>query len=131
MLNTAIDAVRSSSSPPADRSAGPAGAASGIPSSRIATASDIMRGMQHGLDRFKFFPAEANGGLASLKALSGPFADARFCPTGGIRPDTAPQWLAHASVLCVGGSWLLPPGERDMDAVTARARAAAALPSSA
>jgi len=106
--------------------------ASGIPFlPGVATASDIMRGIQHGLDRFKFFPAEANGGLAALKALSGPFADARFCPTGGIRAGTAAEWLAHPSVLCVGGSWLLPPGERDMAAVTARARAAAALPTSA
>ena len=93
----------------------------------IATAGDIMRGLDHGLTRFKFFPAEAAGGLPALKALAGPFGDLRFCPTGGIREDTASQWLAHPSVLCVGGSWILPAGERDMAAVTTRARAAAAL----
>ncbi len=93
----------------------------------VATAGDIMRGLDHGLTRFKFFPAEAAGGLPALKALAGPFGDLRFCPTGGIREDTASEWLAHPSVLCVGGSWILPAGERDMAAVTARARTAAAL----
>jgi len=92
----------------------------------VATASDIMRGIDHGLDRFKFFPAEAIGGLAALKSLSGPFADARFCPTGGIRADTAAEWLAHPSVLCVGGSWIVAPGAT-LEDVAARARAAAAL----
>jgi 2-dehydro-3-deoxyphosphogluconate aldolase / (4S)-4-hydroxy-2-oxoglutarate aldolase len=93
----------------------------------VATAGDIMRGLDLGLRRFKFFPAEAAGGLPALNALSGPFGDIRFCPTGGIREDSAAAWLAHPAVLCVGGSWILPPGERDMAAVTARARAAAAL----
>lgn len=102
--------------------------ASGIPFlPGVATAGDIMRGRDHGLDRFKFFPAEAAGGLAALKALAGPFGDIRFCPTGGIRADTAEQWLAHPSVLCVGGSWIYRPGERDMAVVRDRARAAAAL----
>jgi 2-dehydro-3-deoxyphosphogluconate aldolase/(4S)-4-hydroxy-2-oxoglutarate aldolase len=93
----------------------------------VATAGDIMRGLDQGLDHFKFFPAETSGGLPALKALAGPFGDIRFCPTGGIRPDTAAQWLAHPSVLCVGGSWILPAGERDMAAVRVRAAAAAAL----
>lgn len=93
----------------------------------VATAGDIMRGLDLGLNRFKFFPAEAAGGLLALKALAGPFGDIRFCPTGGIREETAGQWLAHPSVLCVGGSWILPPGEREMTVVTARARAAASL----
>jgi 2-dehydro-3-deoxyphosphogluconate aldolase/(4S)-4-hydroxy-2-oxoglutarate aldolase len=93
----------------------------------VANAGDIMRGRDHGLDRFKFFPAEAAGGLTALKALAGPFGDIRFCPTGGIRADTAGEWLAHPSVLCVGGSWILPPGEYDMAAVRDRARAAASL----
>lgn len=102
--------------------------ASGIPFlPGVATAGDIMRGLDHGLDHFKFFPAETSGGLPALKALAGPFGDIRFCPTGGIRPDTAAQWLAHPSVLCVGGSWILPAGERDMAAVRVRAAAAAAL----
>lgn len=93
----------------------------------IANAGDIMRGLDLGLDRFKFFPAEAAGGLPALSALAGPFGGVRFCPTGGIRADTAVQWLAHPSVQCVGGSWLLKSGERDWNAVAARAREAAAL----
>jgi 2-dehydro-3-deoxyphosphogluconate aldolase/(4S)-4-hydroxy-2-oxoglutarate aldolase len=92
----------------------------------IATAADIMRGLDLGLDRFKFFPAEASGGIAALKALGGPFGNVRFCPTGGIRPDTARDWLALDNVLCVGGSWLFKPGDA-LDAVAERARAAAAL----
>ena len=93
----------------------------------IATASDVLRGLDLGLSHFKFFPAEAMGGLATLKALAAPFPEIRFCPTGGIRPDSAAQWLAHPSVLCVGGSWIVPQGETDLAAVTQRARDAAML----
>ena len=93
----------------------------------VATASDIMRGLDLGLTRFKFFPAEASGGIAALKALSAPFAEARFCPTGGIRPETATAWLALPSVLCVGGSWIVQPGETDPAAIAEHARGAAAL----
>jgi 2-dehydro-3-deoxyphosphogluconate aldolase/(4S)-4-hydroxy-2-oxoglutarate aldolase len=92
----------------------------------VATAGDIMRGLDLGLDRFKFFPAEASGGIAALKALSGPFADVRFCPTGGIRVDSAADWLALPCVLCVGGTWLYP-GESSLKAVAQRARDAASL----
>ena len=93
----------------------------------VATAGDIMRGLDLGLERFKFFPAESAGGIAALKALSGPFGNVRFCPTGGIRPDTAADWLALPSVLCVGGSWLVQPGETDLSAIADRARAASGL----
>ena len=93
----------------------------------VATASDILRGFELGLDRFKFFPAEASGGKAALAALSAPFARARFCPTGGIRPGSAADWLRLPSVLCVGGTWLALPGEADLAAIGERARAAAAL----
>ena len=93
----------------------------------VATASDILRGLDLGLAYFKFFPAEAMGGLATLKSLAAPFPEVRFCPTGGIRLDSAAQWLASPSVLCVGGSWIVPAGETDPAEVTARARAAAAL----
>ncbi len=65
-----------------------------------------MRGLDLGLDRFKFFPAVASGGLPALSALAAPFRDVRFCPTGGITAATAPDWLAHPSVVCVGGSWM-------------------------
>jgi 2-dehydro-3-deoxyphosphogluconate aldolase/(4S)-4-hydroxy-2-oxoglutarate aldolase len=92
----------------------------------IATAADIMRGLDLGLDRFKFFPAEASGGLPALKALSAPFFNVRFCPTGGIRPDNAAEWLALASVLCVGGTWLYRAGD-NFDEVAERAHAAAEL----
>jgi 2-dehydro-3-deoxyphosphogluconate aldolase/(4S)-4-hydroxy-2-oxoglutarate aldolase len=92
----------------------------------VATAADIMRGLDLGLDRFKFFPAEASGGIAALKALSAPFLNCRFCPTGGIRPDTAADWLAIPSVLCVGGTWFVKPGD-SLDVIAERARAAAAL----
>ena len=91
-----------------------------------ANAGDIMRGLDLGLDRFKFFPAEASGGIPALKALSAPFANVRFCPTGGIRPDTAPDWLALPSVLCVGGTWFVKPGE-SLDVIGERASAAAGL----
>ena len=129
MLGIAIDAgARFIVSPGLTDPLSRAALASGIPFlPGVATAGDIMRGLDHGLKRFKFFPAEAAGGLPALKALAGPFGDIRFCPTGGIREDTASQWLAHPSVLCVGGSWILPARERDMAAVTARARTAAGL----
>ena len=92
----------------------------------VATAGDIMRGLDLGLDRFKFFPAETSGGIAALKALSGPFGAIRFCPTGGIRPDNAAEWLALETVSCVGGTWLYRTGD-NMDQVAERARAASAL----
>lgn len=93
----------------------------------IATASDIMRGLDLGFDRFKFFPAEAAGGLNALKALAAPFGAIRFCPTGGITLATAPQWLAEPAVLCVGGSWLVGKGPVDTAAIRRNAEAAATL----
>lgn len=93
----------------------------------VATASDIMRGLDLGLDHFKFFPAEANGGLPALKALSAPFGAAKFCPTGGITLATAGDWLALPSVTCVGGSWVVPKGPPDLGAIGAAARAACSL----
>jgi 2-dehydro-3-deoxyphosphogluconate aldolase/(4S)-4-hydroxy-2-oxoglutarate aldolase len=92
-----------------------------------ATSSDIMRGLDLGLDRFKFFPAEANGGIPALKAIAAPFGMARFCPTGGVTQASAPDWLALDAVLCVGGSWLVPKGNPDVAAIEAAARKAAAL----
>ena len=92
----------------------------------IATAGDIMRGRDLGLASFKFFPAEAAGGIAALKALAAPFAGARFCPTGGITAESAPAWLALDSVACVGGSWVVPAGAT-LERVGELARSAAAL----
>jgi 2-dehydro-3-deoxyphosphogluconate aldolase/(4S)-4-hydroxy-2-oxoglutarate aldolase len=94
----------------------------------ITNAGDIMRGLDLGLERFKFFPAEASGGIPALKALAGPFGNIRFCPTGGIRPETACDWLALDPVLCVGGTWFVKPGD-DLATIGERARAAAALAS--
>jgi 2-dehydro-3-deoxyphosphogluconate aldolase/(4S)-4-hydroxy-2-oxoglutarate aldolase len=93
----------------------------------VATAGDIMRGLDLGLDRFKFFPAVSSGGIPALKALMGPFGNIRFCPTGGITAETASEWMALEAVLCVGGSWLVRPGDSDLSAVADRARNAAAL----
>ncbi len=90
----------------------------------VATAGDIMRGLDLGLDRFKFFPAEASGGIAALGALTGPFGNVRFCPTGGIKPETMWDWLALKSVLCVGGTWFYKAGDA-LDVVAERARAVA------
>lgn len=83
----------------------------------IATASDLMRGLDLGLTHFKFFPAEANGGVPALKALSGPFGNIRFCPTGGVTLANAGDWLALDTVLCVGGTWLVPKGTPDVAAI--------------
>ena len=74
----------------------------------ISTVSELMMGMDHGLREFKFFPAEANGGVRALSALAGPFPQVRFCPTGGISPANYRDYLALKSVLCIGGSWLVP-----------------------
>jgi 2-dehydro-3-deoxyphosphogluconate aldolase/(4S)-4-hydroxy-2-oxoglutarate aldolase len=74
----------------------------------VASASDVMRILERGYREMKFFPAEASGGRAFLSALASPFPDARFCPTGGITPATAPLYRQLANVGCVGGSWLTP-----------------------
>jgi 2-dehydro-3-deoxyphosphogluconate aldolase/(4S)-4-hydroxy-2-oxoglutarate aldolase len=74
----------------------------------IATLSELMLGMDYGLDHFKFFPAEAAGGIPLLKAIAGPFPQATFCPTGGISPENYKAYLQLPNVACVGGSWLAP-----------------------
>jgi len=108
---------------------GEAAFSSGIPFlPGVSTTGDVMRARDLGFSALKFFPAEAAGGLAVLKALSAVFGRVRFCPTGGITQETAPRWLALPAVVCVGGSWLAPAGEPvDRAAIVARARAAAAL----
>ena len=94
----------------------------------VASAGEVMRALDAGLTRLKFFPATAAGGLPALKALSAVFRQVRFCPTGGISQATAPEWLALPSVACVGGSWLVPADEPlDPDAIRRRALAAATL----
>ena len=74
----------------------------------VATASEVMAALDAGHALMKFFPAEAGGGTAMLKALAGPFPQASFCPTGGISPFNAPTYLRLPNVVCVGGSWLAP-----------------------
>ncbi len=74
----------------------------------ISSASELMQIMQLGYSRCKFFPAEAAGSIAMLKALQGPFSQIRFCPTGGITEDNAQSFLSLQNVMCVGGSWLSP-----------------------
>jgi 2-dehydro-3-deoxyphosphogluconate aldolase/(4S)-4-hydroxy-2-oxoglutarate aldolase len=74
----------------------------------IATVSEVMTGLERGYDHFKFFPAEASGGLGLLKSIAGPFPKVTFCPTGGINPDNYRGYLALDNVASVGGSWLAP-----------------------
>jgi 2-dehydro-3-deoxyphosphogluconate aldolase/(4S)-4-hydroxy-2-oxoglutarate aldolase len=81
----------------------------------VASASEVMRLLERGQREMKFFPAEAAGGRAFLSAMASPFPDARFCPTGGITPATAPLYRELGNVGCVGGSWLTP-----RDAITAQ-----------
>jgi 2-dehydro-3-deoxyphosphogluconate aldolase/(4S)-4-hydroxy-2-oxoglutarate aldolase len=88
----------------------------GVPSlPGVASASEVMRLLERGQREMKFFPAEAAGGRAFLSAMASPFPDARFCPTGGITPATAPLYRELGNVGCVGGSWLTP-----RDAIAAR-----------
>lgn len=96
----------------------------------IATASELMRGLEHGYKRFKFFPAESSGGIAALKGFAGPFAHVKFCPTGGIDAAKAPAYLALPNVITVGGSWMVPNDAllaKDWARIGALAKAAAAL----
>jgi 2-dehydro-3-deoxyphosphogluconate aldolase / (4S)-4-hydroxy-2-oxoglutarate aldolase len=96
----------------------------------IATASELMRGLEHGWTRFKFFPAESSGGIPALKGFAGPFAQVKFCPTGGIDAAKAPAYLALPNVLTVGGSWMVPADAlkaKDWRTIGELARGAAAL----
>lgn len=94
----------------------------------VATVSEAMTAHEIGIQAMKFFPAEAAGGVAWLKAIAGPLPDILFCPTGGITPETAPRYLALANVACVGGSWIAPRAmirAGDWSGVEANARIAA------
>lgn len=108
--------------------------ASGVPClPGVSTTSEVVALLERGVREMKFFPAEAAGGTAYLKSLGGPLPQARFCPTGGIGPTTAPDYLALPNVGCVGGSWMLPAdavAARDWARVEELARAAAGLRSS-
>lgn len=96
----------------------------------VATSSEVMQANADGYDFLKFFPATAIGGIPLLKALAGPFTDVVFCPTGGITPETAPQFLALPNVKVCGGSWLTPAdavAAGDWGRITRLAREASAL----
>ncbi|HEY0313008.1 MAG TPA: bifunctional 4-hydroxy-2-oxoglutarate aldolase/2-dehydro-3-deoxy-phosphogluconate aldolase [Allosphingosinicella sp.] len=131
-LGQAVDAgAEFAVSPGLTRRLGEAAADSPIPLlPGIATAGEIMRALDLGFTRLKFFPAVAAGGIAALKGHSAVFGGVRFCPTGGVTLETAPDWLALPSVACVGGSWLVPE-VASPDAIRALAARAAALRPSA
>ena len=96
----------------------------------VSTTSEVVALLERGVREMKFFPAQAAGGTPYLKSLAGPLPQARFCPTGGIGLDTAPDYLALPNVGCVGGSWMLPAdavAARDWRRVEDLARAASAL----
>ena len=95
-----------------------------------ATASEVMRAMEWGYSMLKFFPAEAAGGAKMLKSLGGPLPQVSFCPTGGVSPTNARDYLSLSNVICVGGSWISPDAEvaaGNWAAIEARAREARAL----
>src|SRR5215510_4772898 len=95
-----------------------------------ATATEIQRARRAGLRVVKFFPAETLGGVHALDALSAPFPDMRFIPTGGISPGNLQPYLARNVVLAVGGSWMVPRqliADRDWPQVTRLAREAVRL----
>jgi 2-dehydro-3-deoxyphosphogluconate aldolase / (4S)-4-hydroxy-2-oxoglutarate aldolase len=96
----------------------------------VMTPSDILFALELGYDFVKLFPAQQAGGIPMLKALHGPFPSLRFCPTGGISAETAPDFLAQPNVVCVGGSWLTPKAavaSQDWAEVTRLAEAASRL----
>lgn len=96
----------------------------------VSTASEVVALLERGVRDMKFFPAEAAGGIPYLKSLAGPLPRARFCPTGGVSPVSAPAYLALPNVGCVGGTWMLPPdalAARDWARVESLARGAAEL----
>ncbi|WP_367323574.1 bifunctional 4-hydroxy-2-oxoglutarate aldolase/2-dehydro-3-deoxy-phosphogluconate aldolase [Streptomyces sp. HUAS ZL42] len=96
----------------------------------VSTTSEVVALLERGVREMKFFPAQAAGGTAYLKSLAGPLPQARFCPTGGIGPDNAAEYLSLPNVGCVGGTWMLPPdavAARDWARIEELARGAAGL----
>jgi 2-dehydro-3-deoxyphosphogluconate aldolase/(4S)-4-hydroxy-2-oxoglutarate aldolase len=96
----------------------------------VMTPSEVMAAREAGFRQLKLFPAVPAGGIGMLNAIAGPLPDVTFCPTGGISPDTAPQFLACPNVACVGGSWLTPKDlmqAGDWERITQLAAAASKL----
>lgn len=105
--------------------------ASGVPIlPGVITPSEVMRLLEKGITAMKFFPAEAAGGIPMLKSIGGPLPQVTFCPTGGVNPKNAPEYLALSNVACVGGSWMAPADlvdAGDWTEITRRAAEAAKL----
>lgn len=105
--------------------------ASGLPFlPGVSTTSEVVALLERGVREMKFFPAQAAGGTAYLRSLAGPLPQARFCPTGGVGPDNAAEYLALPNVACVGGTWMLPAdavAARDWARIEGLARAARGL----
>ena len=93
----------------------------------VANSSDIMNLISLGYKSFKFFPAEAAGGINYIKSLNGPFPDIVFCPTGGVNQENAAEWLKQKNVICVGGSWIIPSNTEDYSEIERRALLASKL----
>ena len=96
----------------------------------VVSPSEIMLGLKLGITVFKFFPAEAYGGLKTIKALSGPFPQIRFIPTGGISQANAEEYFKNPKIVAVGGSWMITKdmvASGDFDAITEKSAAATAL----
>jgi 2-dehydro-3-deoxyphosphogluconate aldolase/(4S)-4-hydroxy-2-oxoglutarate aldolase len=96
----------------------------------VVTPTEVIDRLSDGFQVLKFFPAEQYGGISTLQALSGPFSQARFCPTGGVSRDKVPAYLALKNVIAVGGTWIAPPAalkQGDWATIKANAEAAAAF----
>ncbi len=96
----------------------------------VNTPSEAMALLEKGITEMKFFPAEAAGGIPMLKSIAGPLPQIQFCPTGGVNPKNAPDYLALKNVACIGGSWMAPAelvNAGDWDEITRRALEASAL----
>ena len=93
----------------------------------VSNSSDIMKLLDLGYRSFKFFPAQAAGGINYLKSLNGPFPGILFCPTGGINEENASQWISQKNVICVGGSWIVPSEAHNYKEITRRALSASRL----
>ncbi|RLJ59869.1 2-dehydro-3-deoxyphosphogluconate aldolase/(4S)-4-hydroxy-2-oxoglutarate aldolase [Litoreibacter meonggei] len=97
----------------------------------VSTATEAMRLLERGYTMLKFFPAEASGGAPAVKAIGAPIPQISFCPTGGVSPANAADYLSLSNVVCAGGSWVAPKDKvqaGDWDGITALAKDAAALP---
>ena len=93
----------------------------------VSSSSQIMNLLDLGYKHFKFFPAEASGGIKYINSLIGPFPDIMFCPTGGINENNALEWLNQKNVICVGGSWIVPSNIYDFKEITNKALLASKL----